>query len=291
MRMGDETTFRVWGPHNGPSRWLLGGALVAIVVAAAGVGHAQRFFREGSYAPRYAPSEMPDANFVVCRLAYRQVRSEPSGIGWMTDYPYAEINLTTRFSELTKARVSRDASRTPNFYVVRPLDDALFNCPFVVASDAGTIGFREDEAERMRNYLLKGGFFWADDFWGSAAWDHWASQIARVFPPADYPIEDVQIGDPMLRSLFEVKEIPQITNIQFWRRFGGTQTSERGDDSAEVHFRAIRDSHRRIMVLMTHNTDVADSWEREGEDPAFFYQFSPPGYALGIDVLLHAMTH
>jgi Domain of unknown function (DUF4159) len=272
-------------------RWLLGGALVAIVVAAAGVAHAQRFFREGSYAPRYAPSEMPDANFVVCRLAYRQVRSEPSGIGWMTDYPYAEINLTTRFSELTKARVSRDSSRTPNFYVVRPLDDALFNCPFVVASDAGTIGFREDEAEHMRNYLLKGGFFWADDFWGSAAWDHWASQIARVFPPAEYPIEDVQIGDPMLRSLFEVKEIPQITNIQFWRRFGGTQTSERGDDSAEVHFRAIRDSHRRIMVLMTHNTDVADSWEREGEDPAFFYQFSPSGYALGIDVLLHAMTH
>ena len=42
-------------------RWLLGGALVAIVAAAAGVAHAQRFFREGSYAPRYAPSEMPDA--------------------------------------------------------------------------------------------------------------------------------------------------------------------------------------------------------------------------------------
>jgi hypothetical protein len=270
---------------------MLSGALAAIVVAAAGVAHAQRFFREGSYAPRYAPSEMPDANFVVCRLAYRQVRSEPSGIGWMTDYPYAEINLTTRFSELTKARVSRDVNRTPNFYVVRPLDDALFNCPFVVASDAGTIGFRDDEAERMRSYLLKGGFFWADDFWGSAAWDHFASQIARVFPPADYPIEDVPMGDPMLRSLFDVKEIPQITNIQFWRRFGGTQTSERGDDSAEVHFRAVRDSHRRIMVLMTHNTDVADSWEREGEDPAFFYQFSPPGYALGIDVLLHAMTH
>ena len=42
---------------------------------------------------------------------------------------------------------------------------------------------------------------------------------------------------------------------------------------------------------MTHNTDVADSWEREGEDPGFFYQFSPDGYALGINVLLYAMTH
>jgi len=272
-------------------RWTRGAALAALVIAVAGVAHAQRGFREGSYAPRYAPPEMPDGNFVVCRLAYRQVRSEPSGIGWMTDYPYAEINLTTRFSELTKTRVSRDANHTPNFYVVRPLDDTLFNCPILVASDAGTIGFRDDEAEHLRNYMLKGGFLWVDDFWGTLAWDHWASQITRVFPPPEYQIEDVPIGDPMLSSLFEVKQIPQITNIQFWRRFGGTTTSERGEDSAVVHFRAIRDSHRRIMVLMTHNTDVADSWEREGEDPAFFYQFSPAGYALGIDVLLHAMTH
>ena len=58
---------------------------------------------------------------------------------------------------------------------------------------------------------------------------------------------------------------------------------ERGPDSLDVHLRAIRDAHGRVMVLMTHNTDVADSWEREGEDPAFFYQFSPNGYALGID--------
>ena len=62
-------------------------------------------------------------------------------------------------------------------------------------------------------------------------------------------------------------------------------------DDPAAHFRAIRDHKGRIMVVMTHNTDVADSWEREGEDPEFFYQFSPNGYAVGINVLLHAMTH
>ena len=45
------------------------------------------------------------------------------------------------------------------------------------------------------------------------------------------------------------------------------------------------------MVVMTHNTDIADSWEREGEDAAFFRQSPPAGYAFGIDVLLHAMSH
>ena len=263
----------------------------AAVLLAATLAYGQFRFREGSMAARYAPPAMPDASFVVCRLEYRSVRSEPMGIGWQTDYPYAEVNLTTRLSELTKTRVSRDGNGRPNFYVVRATDEAIFNCPFVVASDVGTIGFTPQEAEGLRRYLLKGGFLWVDDFWGTLAWRQWSTEIAKVLPPSEYPILDVPHDDPLLRSMFEVSHVPQITNIQFWRGVGGQTTSERGADSAEAHLRAIRDGHGRIMVLMTHNTDVADSWEREGEDPGFFYQFSPDGYALGIDVLLHVMTH
>jgi Domain of unknown function (DUF4159) len=267
-------------------------ALVAAIVIVAAAAYAQGFrFREGSLPARYAPPQMPDGSFVLCRLAYRSVRVEPMGIGWQTDYPYAEINLTTRLSELTKTRVSRDHDGHPNHFVVRLTDDALFNCPLTVASDVGSLGFRPEEIERLRAYLLKGGFLWVDDFWGTLAWRQWSTEIAKVLDPATYPILDVPLSDPMLKSMFEVTRVPQITNIQFWRGVDGQSTSERGSDSVDVHLRAIRDTHGRIMVLMTHNTDVADSWEREGEDPAFFYQFSPNGYALGIDVLLHAMTH
>ena len=46
-----------------------------------------------------------------------------------------------------------------------------------------------------------------------------------------------------------------------------------------------------MMVLMTHNTDVGDSWEREGDDPNYFYHFAIDGYAVGINVVLYAMTH
>ena len=45
------------------------------------------------------------------------------------------------------------------------------------------------------------------------------------------------------------------------------------------------------MVLMTHNTDVADTWEREGESQEYFNLFSPRGYAIGVNVVLYAMTH
>jgi hypothetical protein len=264
---------------------------IPLLVCAAALSAQGYRFREGSLPARYAPPQMPDGAFVVCRLAYRSVRSEPMGIGWQTDYPFAEINLSIRLSELTKTRVSRDDNGTPNHFVVRPTDDALFNCPVLVASDVGTIGFRPEEIDRLRLYLAKGGFLWVDDFWGTLAWRQWSAEIAKVLPPAEYPIEDVRLDDPLLKSMFEVTAVPQITNIQFWRGVDGRSTSERGADSEDVHLRAIRDTHGRIMVLMTHNTDVADSWEREGEDPAFFYQFSPSGYALGIDVMLHALTH
>ena len=88
---------------------------------------------------------MPDSSFVICRLAYRSVRAEQSGIGWQTDYPYAEINLTTRLSELTKTRVSRDASHQPNFYVVRLTDDHAVQLP-----DHWCLGRRHDRLQRRR---------------------------------------------------------------------------------------------------------------------------------------------
>ena len=68
-------------------------------------------------------------------------------------------------------------------------------------------------------------------------------------------------------------------------------TSERGADSAEVHSRAITDQQGRVLVFMTHNTDVSDSWEREGEDQRYFIQFSVQGYRVAVDALLYAMTH
>ena len=120
---------------------------------------------------------MPDGDFTVCRLEYTRVVIEDMGVGWQTDYPFSERNLMTRLSELTKTPISRDAQREPNTWVVRATDPQLFNCPYIVASDAGTIGFKPEEVLNLRDYLLKGGFMWVDDFWGSAAWEQWSSEI------------------------------------------------------------------------------------------------------------------
>ena len=196
-----------------------------------------------------------------------------------------------RVSEMTSAPVDMDEAGEPNHWVVGIMEDALFRCPFLMTSDVGTMSLTSPEARRLRTYLLKGGFLWVDDFWGTRAWDQWAREIGKVLPPSEYPIVDLPLEHELFRSMFNIWEIPQISNIHFWRGTGGVTTSEFGVDSTIPHFRVITDAHGRIMVAITHNTDIQDAWEREGEDLAFFERFSPDGYALGINVLLHAMSH
>ncbi len=241
------------------------------------------------YPPRLRSAGHLDDGFSFCRLMYTSGRR---GSGrWSTDYPLADINFMIRLSELTSTHVNLDERGEPNHWVVPITDDALFGCPFVIASAVGTMTLGQEEVVRLRDYLLKGGFLWADDFWGTQEWEQWSWEIGRVLPPSEYPITDLPLDHALFQTMFNIWEIPQISNIGFWRRTGGTSTSERGYDSAEPHFRVITDAHGRIMVAMTHNTDIQDAWEREGEDQGFFERFSPTGYALGINVLLYAMTH
>jgi hypothetical protein len=138
---------------------------------------------------------------------------------------------------------------------------------------------------------MKGGFLWVDDSWGSRAWNFWVGEISRILPPDEFPMFDIPPTHAIMHTLYDVKEVPQVPAISFWRRSGG-QTSERGHDSAQVYFKGVQDAHGRLMVLMTHNTDIADTWEREGEYPREYFDiFSPRGYAIGVNVVLYVMTH
>ena len=273
---------------RGRPRYRLVALIACLFVLASALGALAQFRRGGIDRNAMAPAQFPDGDFVVCRLVYTEVRRY--GVGWRTDYPLGERNLSIRLSELTRTRVSQGRGRSPNQYLVRLTDDQLFSCPFLMAGDIASAGFTEADAARLREYLLKGGFLWTDDHWGTEEWEVWTKELAKVFPTDEYPIEEVTPADPIFKSQFVVAEMPQIPNIGYWRQSGG-DTSEQGADSKVPHFYAVRDHHGRIMLAMTHNTDIADAFEREADDPVFFSRFSPRGYALGINVVLYALTH
>ena len=246
---------------------------------------ARAAWRRALPPPRASTAVSPSA---ACTTT--PVRREEGGQGWWTDYPDADINFSIRLSELTKTRISRQTGGAPNHLVVRATDDALFQCPFIEIEDAGVASFSDEEVLRLRAYLLKGGFLWSDDFWGPDALESFEAELARILPSSQYPVRDLTPEHQIFRTMFPLEAIPQIPSIRFWRVSGGG-TSERGELSARVNFRGIADERGRLMVVMTHNTDISDAWEREGEDPRFFYSFSPAGYAVGINVVLYSLTH
>ena len=213
--------------------------------------------------PKWASRADFDGQFNYCRGFYTSDRPEAGGMGWWTDYPGADNNFSVRLAELTFVKVKFGKDNQPDNVVIRLTDPLLYRCPILFMEDVGTARFSEDEVEALRNYLVKGGFLYVDDFWGTKAWEQWA---------------------------YEIKAIPQVSSINFWSRSGGS-TSERGPDSPYADFRAIQDERGRLMVVMTHNTDISDTWEREGENQQYFDRFSPDGYAVGVNIILYAMTH
>jgi hypothetical protein len=239
--------------------------------------------------PVYDNNWVYDGRFVFCRLAFRQA-ADGDGGGWSVDYPRADLNFPFRLGELTETSISRDDRGEPNHVVLTAMDPHLFECPFVMMTEPGGAYFDEAEAANLRLYVEKGGFLWADDFWGEYAWEAWERQIRKAFPADAYPIVDIPSDHPLFHMLYYMDSLPQIPSLNHWLG-SGYQTSERGADSAVPHPRGIQNANGDVMVLMTHNTDIGDSWEREGFDRGYFETFASKGYATGVNAFLYAVTH
>lgn len=274
------------------ARWAVRAlALVALITSVTPDAASAQIWRsqEGRY---YRPMRegLPDfrGGFVFCRLWYDQVRSMPSGLGWSTDYPAADANFMTRIEELTPIHTERWKDDEPGVAAVRATDPDLYRCPFLFMTDPGSVRFSPDETAALRDYLLKGGFMWADDLWTTQAWRYFEEEISRVLP--EYPIVEITPGHPLLNALYFVEEIPQIPSYQSWSRSGG-QTSEFGAETATPHLRGIFDEEGRPLVIISFNTDIADGWEREGDVPHYFFNFSPAAYGLAVNILLWVMSH
>jgi hypothetical protein len=275
-------------------RVILRRVIVGCLVAglAAWSAYAQQIWVGGGrgYPPRWPKASDFDGSWIYCRGYFTSVRREQSGSGWNTDYPDADHNFSVRLAELTRTRVRFDEGREPHFVVMPLTEELLYRCPMIFMEDFGTARFTDEEVQRLREYLLKGGFLWLDDTWGSYAWTMIVGEISRVLPPGEFPMIDIPPDHPIMHTLYDVREVPQVPSISHWRSTGGG-TSERYEDSAVVYFKGIQDDRGRLLVLVSHNTDIADTWEREGQSQQYFDLFSPRGYAIGVNVVLYAMTH
>ena len=207
---------------------------------------------------------------------------------WETDFPQAEQNFAKRLNELTAVTVSPVPLRR------RLTDPDLGDSPLIFMSDVGYMQLSRPEIDALRTYLANGGFLWVDDFWGDAEWASLERAMADVLPGKRWitlPIEH-----PIFHTVFDIEVMPQIPARDFarWGR-GTTEPSfEHRRPTGNMRtpsIRAYTDDDGRLMVIATHNTDIADGWERESYGEWYFENFSTKSYRVGINVIVYALSH
>jgi len=278
----------VWASARWP-RLALASALALTLTLGLAVlsGAAQRFtiLTNGRNLQTPINHGLPDkpAGFTFCRLRYQNIRRARKS-GWGDDYPQADYNFMVRLSELTTTTISRWKDGSPGFANVTASDPDLFHCPYLRMQNAANYDFTPEEAGHLHDYLSKGGFLWIDDNW-DPDFEYIRPNLARILPGT--PIIDLPVEHPMFSVLYRVNPLPQIPSLGSWQR--SHQDSEIGPST--VHYYGMFDDHDRLSVLVSMNSDVSDSWEREGDSQDYFDAYAGKGYALGVNVAVWIMTH
>jgi hypothetical protein len=220
----------------------------------------------------------PDAEWRFVRLAYSSVgaRSGSRG-GWLTDWPDAEQHLIKGVQRLTRIDTAEEGQQ------LSIMDESLFDYPWVYAVEVGSWMLSDEEAARLRDYLLRGGFLVVDDFHGSMEWAGFIESMHRVFP--DRAIVEIPIEDAVFHLAYDLPEQVQIPGIQ--SLYSGL-TYER--DGYTPHWRGIYDDEGRLMVVINFNMDLGDAWEH-ADVPEYALQYTTRAYKYAINYILYAMTH
>ncbi len=271
--------------------WGLAGALLSF----AAVTEVHRLFREYPGVEydefQLPPDYQEQAEFAFARLMYPPAptaRFDRSGSrrggngwklgysSWTQDYPRADRHFLRAVRRLTRLHV-RSVEQPVD------LDDGdQFDWPWLYAVRPGEWKLTDAQAKALREYLLRGGFFMADDFWGSEEWAVFMESLRKVFP--DRPVVDLPNSDPIFHSVYDLDDRYQVPGA--WGVYGrGYQ-----NDGSVPYWRAIYDDKGRVMVAIVANSDLGDSWEY-ADDPDYPEKYSALGIRTGVNYIVYAMTH
>ena len=237
------------------------------------------------------PDWQEKTEWTFARLMYPQVRGAFRGFGaygngdwtrgysiWTQDYPRADRHFLQAVRRLTRIH-TRSVEQPVN------LDDGddVYNWPWLYAVQVGRWSLTDEQADKLRDYLLRGGFFMCDDLWGDRDWEVFMQSMQRVFP--DRPVVELESRDPIFHTIYDLDDRYQVPGARY-RQTGVTYKCE----GCEAHWRGIYDDRGRLMVAISFNSDLGDSWEW-ADDPTYLEKFSALGIRIGINYIVYAMTH
>jgi len=200
------------------------------------------------------------------------------GTSWTQDYPRADRHFALALRRLTRVN-ARSVEQPVN------LDDGddVYEWPWLCAGEMGDWKLTPSQAKKLRDYLLRGGFLMLDDFWGPEEWGRFNESMSMVFP--DRPIVEIANEDSIFHTVYDLDDRYQI--LGQWALHGRMRYRS---DGTVAHWQGIYDDHGNLMVAMSFNSDIGDSWEW-ADDPRYPEKFSALGIRIGVNYVVYSMTH
>ena len=267
------------------------GVLLAVPVCAP----AQKAWREypniegdSTYATALPP--LTQAEVVVGRLMFPQAYSgrawgtglgdwRAGGTAWTVDYPEGD----RRFADLLGRLTTIDVRLVEQPVSLDDGDD-VFYWPLLISGLVGAWDLTDEQAAKLREYLLRGGFLLCDSFYGTTEWEGFEAGMRRVFP--DRRIVDLPPSHPIFHAVYDLTELPQVPTYQHLRNGAGGYRN----NGATPYWRAVLDDDGRVMVMIAYNNDIADGWQR-ADDVGYPQESANLAISLGVNFAVYALTH
>lgn len=208
--------------------------------------------------------------FTFTRIRYDGGGFRRRGGAWAHDYPQADQHLPKIIEYVSMIPINTGASN------VYDLDDPeIFRHPIIYLSEPGYWTITDTEAESLRKYLLKGGFLILDDFEGQQ-WQNMEAQLRHAMP--DHELIEIGPDHPVFSSFFQLKDI-YVPHAMYQTRPSYYALFEQNDPT------------RRMLVLVNHDSDLAEYWEWAGNESFVPIPMSNEAFKLGVNYILYALTH
>jgi hypothetical protein len=226
------------------------------------------------------PQHWPKREFEFVRLIYDELfgsYDRRGGGSWTVDFPEAEFFFSKGVSRLSRIGIGGEGIQ------LELRDDAIFDYPWMYAVEVGHWDLGEEDAMRLREYLLRGGFLMVDDFHGTEEWFYFAESMNRVFP--DRPMVDIRDESEILHVVYDVDEriqVPGRVALQNGRTYE--------QDGVVPTWRGIYDDHGRLMVIINHNMDLGDAWEH-ADTQGYPQEMTTLALHFAVNYAIYAMTH
>jgi hypothetical protein len=257
-------------------------ALIAVgfLLCCWGVLRAQKQFREYP-AIEYVDFPLPPDyqtphDFVLGRLKY----PDPYGpnLYWTMDYPRSDRHLLEGIRRLTRV----DARSVEQVVEADDTDD-IYNWPFIYGSEVGHWEIPPHVAERLRDFLKRGGFLMFDDFHGEPEWANFAEGMHEILPGV--PLDDIPDDHPIFHTVYDLSHRIQVPG---WGSVLSGVTYEKG--GVEPHWRAAADEKGRLIATFCHNMDNGDAWEHS-DNPRYPEHMASQAYRLAMNYIIYDLTH